>query len=207
MRNFYLLGYSGHAFVVADALLSTGKTINGYFDLKTAEVNPYNLLHLGDENAIDKNTRNSTDIYFPSVGSNILRKKMVELIEKKNLEQGSIIHISAVISNKAIIEEKSTFISANATINSLSYISKGCIINTGAIIEHECIIGEFSHIAPGAVLAGNVTVGSETFIGANTIIIQGKTIGNNVIVGAGSVVISDIPENQTWVGNPAKRIK
>jgi len=28
-----------------------------------------------------------------------------------------------------------------------------------------------------------------------------------VIVGAGSVVISDIPDNETWVGNPAKKLR
>jgi sugar O-acyltransferase (sialic acid O-acetyltransferase NeuD family) len=207
LRNFNLLGYSGHAYVVADALLSIGARINGYFDLKISNKNPYELHYLGDENSINEHQENSENTYFPAVGSNILRKKMVELIERKNLEQTNIIHASAVISDKAVITDKSIFIAANVVVNSLCHISKGCIINTGAIIEHECHIAEFTHIAPGAVLAGNVTIGSETFIGANTVVIQGKTIGNNVIIGAGSVVISDIPDNQTWVGNPAKRIK
>ena len=32
-------------------------------------------------------------------------------------------------------------------------------------------------------------------------------IGDNVLIGAGSVVLSDIPSNEVWVGNPAKFLK
>lgn len=62
-------------------------------------------------------------------------------------------------------------------------------------------------IAPGAVLAGNVMVGENSFIGANSVVKQGVTIGNGVTVGAESVVIKNIPDNEIWVGNPAKKLK
>ena len=41
-------------------------------------------------------------------------------------------------------------------------------------------------------------------IGAGAIVLGGVTIGKNVIVGAGSVVTKNIPDNELWVGNPAK---
>lgn len=63
------------------------------------------------------------------------------------------------------------------------------------------------HIAPGVVLAGNVTVGENSFIGANSVLKQDVKIGSGVTVGAGSVVIKDIPDNEIWVGNPAKKLK
>ncbi|MEG0925732.1 acyltransferase [Chryseobacterium sp.] len=44
-------------------------------------------------------------------------------------------------------------------------------------------------------------------IGANATILAGITIGENALVGAGSVVTKDIPENEIWVGNPAKFLK
>ena len=80
------------------------------------------------------------------------------------------------------------------------------IINTGAIIEHDCSIGDFSHIAPGAVLAGNVSIGSGCMIGANSVIKQGVKVGDNVIIGAGAVVLKDVNAETTFVGNPAKQI-
>lgn len=44
------------------------------------------------------------------------------------------------------------------------------------------------------------------FIGANTIILKGVTIGENAVLGAGSVVTKNVPDNEIWAGNPAKRI-
>jgi acyl-[acyl carrier protein]--UDP-N-acetylglucosamine O-acyltransferase len=79
-------------------------------------------------------------------------------------------------------------IAANATLNPLVELGRGVICNTSTSIDHECIIGDFCHIAPGAVLCGNVTVGRSTFIGANAVIRQGIHIGNNVMIGAGTVV-------------------
>lgn len=204
MNNYYLLGYSGHAYVVADAIYSNNDLILGYFDLLENSTNPFKIEYKGMEKSINELSIDA--FYFPSVGSNSVRKKMVELIEEKKLNQAVVKHESAVISKHSLIDS-STFISTNAVINPFAHIQKGCIINTGSIVEHECIIGEFTHIAPGVVLAGNVIIGNSSFIGANSVIIQNKRIGNNVIIGAGSVVISDIPDNQTWVGNPAKRIK
>lgn len=44
-------------------------------------------------------------------------------------------------------------------------------------------------------------------IGANSTIVCGVTIGDNSMVGAGTVVIKDVPENVTVVGNPARVVK
>lgn len=74
-----------------------------------------------------------------------------------------------------------------------------------AVVSHGCQIGDFSTIAAGAVLAGEVTVESGVFIGANAVVRHGGiTIGRNAIIGMGAVVVDDVPENQKWVGNPAR---
>jgi serine acetyltransferase len=31
-------------------------------------------------------------------------------------------------------------------------------------------------------------------------------IGNNVTVGMGAVVLKDIPDGETWIGNPARKL-
>lgn len=43
-------------------------------------------------------------------------------------------------------------------------------------------------------------------IGANATILPGITIGNKSIIGAGSVVTHSVPDGETWVGNPARKI-
>ena len=198
-----LLGYSGHAYSVIDAALNNGSKITGYCDFKENKENPFAIKFLGKE--VDL-THNQNALFFPSVGDNILRKQLVGFIESKKWGQTKIIHPSSKISPKTTIGH-STFISSGAIVNALAYIGKGCIINSGAIIEHECKIENFCHIAPGATVAGNVKIGAHSFVGSNATITPGVTIGQNVIIGAGTVVLKDIPDNATCVGNPAIIIK
>ena len=52
-----------------------------------------------------------------------------------------------------------------------------------------------------------VVIGDVVFIGAHSIICKGVTIGDHSMVAAGSVVVSDIPADEVWGGNPARFIK
>ena len=44
-------------------------------------------------------------------------------------------------------------------------------------------------------------------IGAGAVILPGVTIGERAMIGAGAVVTKDVPADEVWAGNPAKRIE
>ncbi len=44
-------------------------------------------------------------------------------------------------------------------------------------------------------------------IGAGSTLLPGITIGTNAVVGAGSVVTKSIPDNELWLGNPARFVR
>jgi acetyltransferase-like isoleucine patch superfamily enzyme len=44
-------------------------------------------------------------------------------------------------------------------------------------------------------------------IGAGAVILGGVTIGENAMIGAGSVVTKSVPDNELWVGNPARFVR
>ena len=69
------------------------------------------------------------------------------------------------------------------------------------------MIDDFAHICPNTALGGGVHVGRRSWIGIGSSIIQLKRIGDDVTVGAGSIIIRDVPNGQTVVGNPAKLLK
>lgn len=56
-----------------------------------------------------------------------------------------------------------------------------------------------------------IAIKSGAYIGARATVISPKpggiVIGENAIVGAASLVNRSIPANETWVGNPARKIK
>lgn len=204
-----LIGYSGHAYVVAGILESMGKKVIAYCDQIEKLQNPFNLTYLGTETEEKAQVHFMNSYYFICIGDNMIRQKVFQrlVIEGGIKLPINAIHKSTSIHRTVEIENGCVMIAAGVVINPLAYISKGVICNTSCVIEHECRVGAFAHIAPGAVLCGNVTIGENTFVGANSVVKQGINIGKNVIIGAGSVVIDDIEDNSCLVGNPGKIIK
>lgn len=204
-NSISIIGYSGHSFVVLDAAKQMNLDVKYYCERNQVSYNPFEINYLGDEGSgfFDWS---SIDQFILGIGDNKIRQKVAELVLSKQKLILNVIHPSSVISNFATFGT-GNFIAANVTINALAKIGNNCILNTGCIIEHECNIESGAHIAPGTVLAGNVSVGENSFIGANSVLKQGVKIGNGVTVGAGSVVIKDIPDDEIWIGNPAKKLK
>lgn len=198
-----IVGYSGHAYVIIDIFLNAGRLVTAYCDQEEKNNNPYHLTYLGKESEVINKLKKFD--FFACVGHNGIREKIHTQLSQFLGNPINAIHPSAVISASVRMGD-GVMIAANATLNPLVEIGRGVICNTSTSIDHECIIGDFTHVAPGAVLCGNVTIGRSSFIGANSVIRQGVTIGNNVIIGAGTVVVKDIPDNTTVVGNPARKL-
>ena len=201
VKPVILIGYSGHGFVVADALLSLGLPIAGYCDTVKKEVNPFALQYLGPESSAGWDP--AAFDYFACVGSNAIRRKIIDGVRDAWGEPMKVIHPAARVSAYGSIGA-GTLVSAGAVINAMASIGQGGIVNTGAIVEHECQVADYVHIAPGAVLCGDVRVGTMTFVGANSVIAQGLKIGANVLIGAGAVVLRDVPDGARVIGNPGK---
>lgn len=208
MNRIALFGYSGHAYVIADAILEMGGEIIGYYDRSEANLNPFNLEYFGDEQEQSSMAKlNVLGVpYFVGIGDNKIRKRLSDQLIERGYVSTLVIHPKSIVSKLADINS-GTFVAAGAMINAMANVGKGAIINTGAIVEHECEVGDYAHIAPGAVLAGNVQVGEGSFIGANAVVKQGVHIGKYVVIGAGAVVLNNVLDNQVVVGNPGRIIK
>lgn len=198
-----IVGYSGHSYVIIDILLNAGRLVTAYCDQEEKASNPYHLQYLGKESEVIDRLKKFD--FFACIGHNGIREKVHTQLSQYLGNPINAIHPSAVISASVRMGD-GIMIAANATLNPLVELGRGVICNTSTSIDHECIIGDFTHIAPGAVLCGNVIVGRSSFIGANSVIRQGIHIGDNVVIGAGSVVIKDVPDNTTVIGNPAKKL-
>jgi sugar O-acyltransferase (sialic acid O-acetyltransferase NeuD family) len=200
-----ILGYSGHGLVVAEALHQSGFAQLWFADEDQNRLNPLHLNYAGNdsESGFDWNR---FDGFALGIGDNATRARVGKNVLDKSRTLFSAIHPSSILSSDIQLEG-GCLIAAGAIVNPQVKLKEGVIINTGAIVEHECEIDAYAHIAPGAVLAGNVFVGEQSFVGANSVVKQGVKIGANVTIGAGSVVLNDIPDNSTYVGNPAKPIR
>jgi UDP-3-O-[3-hydroxymyristoyl] glucosamine N-acyltransferase len=91
-------------------------------------------------------------------------------------------------------------------VNPGARIGRGVIVNTAAIVEHDCIVGDYCHLAPRAGLLGHCVLGDNVWLGANATVVQGVSVCSNVTIGAGAVVTSNITEPGTYAGVPARKI-
>lgn len=93
-------------------------------------------------------------------------------------------------------------------------IGKGLFIDhgTGVVIGETTEIGDNCLIYQGVTLGGtgkdvgkrHPTLGNNVMVGAGAKVLGPVKIGNNVKIAAGAVVLTDIPDNCTAVGVPAR---
>ncbi len=138
-----------------------------------------------------------------SVGDTSLRRKLYKMVKSIGLNIPTIVDPTSVVARGTQLAE-GVYVGKRAVINTGSIIETCAIINTGAVIEHDCIIGEFSHISPGTIICGQVNIGNDSHVGAGAVVRQQINIGDNVLIGAGSVVVKDVPDKVRAYGNPCK---
>lgn len=76
------------------------------------------------------------------------------------------------------------------------------MINPKAKIGNNVSISQFTSI--GTSKGNAATIGDCTYIGPNVSVVGDVVIGRCSTIGAGSVVVKNIPDSSTAVGNPAK---
>lgn len=150
--------------------------------------------------------KNNIKYVHIALSDNILKYKLMNILEKNHLQLVSLISPYAIIFSTAIIE-KGCMVNPLAVIGADSYIGKCCIIHSLVNIDHDCTINECSNIAPGVTLAGCIKVGKHVFIYTGANIAPDVKIGDFAVIGAGACVLKDVPPKTIVVGVPARIIK
>lgn len=85
-------------------------------------------------------------------------------------------------------------------------IGNDCFIMDKCHVAHDNILGNGVTLAPSVCLGGVVLVGDYANLGMGSIIHPRLIVGEGCMIGMGAVVTKDVPNNETWVGVPAKGI-
>ena len=200
MRKLAIIGASGHGKVVADIARK-----NGYKKIVFLD-DDESIHECGGYTVIEKSSEAGTidaDIIV-GIGNAGIRKRIQESEKKKKLV--TLIHPDAVIAEDVAIGA-GTVVMAGAVINPGVRIGKGCIINTCSSVDHDCVVGDYVHIAVGSHLCGTVSVGCGTWIGAGATVSNNVSICSDCMIGAGAVVVKDIDSAGTYMGVPARKIQ
>lgn len=122
------------------------------------------------------------------------------------LEFPNLIHSQSWIGTNVSLG-KGNIIYPGTMINYETVIGDFVTVNMNCAIGHNCKIENFSTLSPGVNLGGFSHIGESTFIGIGANTVQSTKIGTNCTIGGGSMIIKDIPDGCTVVGNPGRVIK
>lgn len=145
-----------------------------------------------------------SDYYlFAPVTDNKLREKIYNEGIKKGYEFTS--YISPNCTNYASSIGKNCFILENNTLQPFTTIGDNVILWSGNHIGHHSIIEDNVFFTSHVVMSGHCRIKNRAFLGVNSTLRDGITIGENSIIGMGSLVTKSVPDNETWIGSPAKK--
>jgi len=145
-----------------------------------------------------------SDYYlFAPVTDNKLREKIYNEGIKKGYEFTS--YISPNCTNYASSIGKNCFILENNTLQPFTTIGDNVILWSGNHIGHHSIIEDNVFFTSHVVMSGHCHIKNGAFLGVNSTLRDGITIGENSIIGMGSLVTKSVPDNEIWIGSPAKK--
>lgn len=202
-----ILGGGGHAKVLISALLAASTVIIGIVDPDPtlAGRSILGVPVLGGDEVVDKYPPAEVLLVngLGSVALPIKRQQLSEKYRGAGYRFATILHPAAVVAADVLLGEGAQ-VMAGAVIQPGSRIGIDSIINTRASVDHDCIIGDYVHIAPGVTLSGGVTVGRCSHIGTGATVTQGISIDNRCLVAAGAVVTRNMAEGAKVRGVPAR---
>lgn len=182
MYRLLIIGAGGHGKSIAEAVhLSSSYEISGFLDDSWPErkfVWSYPI-H-GKVQNLDI-YRDLADYAIVALGNNEIRKKITLELINVDISIATIIHPKAIVSPSARIGAGST-IMAGAVIGTNSILGEGVIINCGAVVDHDCHLGDFSHLGVNVSMAGGSSIGENAWLQA------GSALGYKAAVSSGTTI-------------------
>jgi acetyltransferase-like isoleucine patch superfamily enzyme len=205
MRNVIILGTGGCAsevtFYIEDhnAKVSKDQKINikGYIEFD------YNLEKYYQKYNFNAPVLCDIDGYSPSPDEEVLlciadinfRKKMIEILHKKNAIIGSFVHYSVILPELPKIGI-GNIVYPFCILEKYAVIGNYNIITSYSVISHDCTVGDNNFFST-SVIAGYVNIGNDNYFGVRSTVVPYVQIGNNNVIQAGMVVNKSIKNDTT----------
>lgn len=196
-----VIGAGGHACVVASTVVAAGHTVVGFFDDDPARSGTQfcNAPVLGSiADAADSKEFSRAIL---AVGRNDVRKRLAGELD---LDWMSVVHPFAWVDPSATLGAGSV-VFAGGVVQANARIGSHVILNTRASVDHDCVVGDYVHIAV-AHLGGGACADEGAFLALGSVVLPGLRVGAWATVGAGAVVTKDVAPGTIVVGAPARPV-
>ncbi len=140
-----------------------------------------------------------------AIGDPKTKAIIIESIGNENVFYSTLIHPGVSIGNEVEIGI-GTIITTGCTITENIIIGNHVILNLHCTVGHDAVISDYCSFMPSVNISGETFFDELVYVGTGATIINQKRIGRESIIGAGAVIVKDVPDGVTVVGNPGRVI-
>lgn len=206
MKNLFIVGAGGfgrevYAWIKHHPEFNKTFVLAGFLDDNAEALKRFgNFAHV---ESLKNHTVLNTHIYICALGLPLVKSKLLAPLIEQKAEFISFVHPTVVIGERVKLG-RGVVVCPGVSISVDISIGDFSMIGPNTTIGHDGTIGSWCTLCAQCDITGRVTINDGVFLGSRVSIIPGKKVGSNSILGAGSVVISDVPDGVTVVGNPAR---
>ncbi|NEN04811.1 acetyltransferase [Diaminobutyricibacter tongyongensis] len=142
------------------------------------------------------------------VGSGAARRSIVSRLAALGVGSdrfATLVDESARISANSVVGH-GTIILACSVLTSDVVVGRHVVVMPNCTLTHDDIVDDFATLAAGVTVGGVARIGEAAYLGMNASIRQKVSVGAGATIGMGAVVLTDVPEGQTWAGVPAREL-
>lgn len=210
-KKVIVIGSGGHAKIIIDILHETGKV--DIIGLTSNDLPEGSLFQgypvLGNDSVLPHHKSGNSVYAVMGVGgyrNNVTRTNLFMKIKNTGFIFLNAIHPRSYISKMSTLGEGVT-VFPGAVINAGVTIGNNVIIATNSSIDHDSSIENNVLISAGVTVGASARICEGALMALGSKVISGMTIGANSLIAAGAVVVSNIGDNKTVFGLPAKEIR
>ncbi|WP_131769477.1 acetyltransferase [Candidatus Protofrankia californiensis] len=209
LQPLLLVGAGGFARETAQAVLAAGR---------------YRLIGFTDDNPARHGTEvdglpviGGTDVVggMPDVavilcpGSGAIRAKLAARLAAGGIGPdrfATVVHPSVHLPPSCTLGHGSVLL-AGVTLTTSVTVGNHVSVMPNTVLTHDDVVADFATICGSVSLAGRVHVGAGAYLGQGALVRENLTVGAWSTLGMGAVVLTDVPEAEVWVGNPARFLR
>lgn len=215
MKKLIIIGGYGNGTVVQSTVEDINKIkkeweLLGFLnDREKGMINGLPVLGEVSRETVEKYLKDEDVYFYYSLISVKLNHKFLFKLEDLNipLERfATLIHPTAVVSKFAKIGRGVSihpFVSVGPNVEMGNFIH----VFAQSLVGHGAKLEDFSYVANNACIGADVVLKKGAYLGTNATTREFLTLGEWSVTGMGAVVINDVADHSTVVGNPAKEIK
>jgi len=141
--------------------------------------------------------------FICAIGDNVKRAKAVKRVLSLGWLPAIVIDPSVIIAEGVSVGE-GTYVGAGCILSPYAQIGNYVIINHHCSIGHNSVLDDFVQVSPGGRVSGSCRVKEGASLGSNAVIAPSITVGRFATLGASSFAMTDITDDVTAIGTPAR---